>query len=162
MRSIVITERTREEKAKIEENRLVVTAANMMLLESNVRFLLLRWLALALAYCYRNDHPTTERERCMPNKRKNEHRTGFRDVFLVALPLSLSLSRLPSFSPACCSYPQRQRRQIIWIHVFVRSEFWLSGWIERQFDREKSWLEFILFFFIFFYLFLNCDIGIIK
>ncbi len=92
MRSIVIAERTREEKAKIEENRLVVTAANMMLLESNVRFLLLRWLALSLAYCYRNDHPTTEKEGCMPNKRKNEHRTGFRDVFLVALPLSFSFT----------------------------------------------------------------------
>ncbi len=40
MRSIVVTERTREEKAKTEENRLVVTATNMLLLESNVRFLL--------------------------------------------------------------------------------------------------------------------------
>jgi hypothetical protein len=95
MRSIVIAERTREEKAKTEENRLVVTTANMLLLESNVRFLLLRRLAFALAYCYRNDHPTAEREACMPNKRKNEHRTGFRDVF----PDSLSLS----FSSACCS-----------------------------------------------------------
>jgi len=38
MRVIEIVERTRKENEEIEENRLVVATANMLLLDSNARF----------------------------------------------------------------------------------------------------------------------------
>jgi hypothetical protein len=74
--------RTREEKRKTKENRLVVTAANMLLLDSNPSFFS---IAFALACCYRNDHPTAEREERSSNKRGNQDNAGFRDIFFAFL-----------------------------------------------------------------------------
>jgi hypothetical protein len=162
MRSIVITERMREERREKRKQKLKKIDSSL---------LLLIWCCSRATwdffYCVDlrlRSHTVTETIIRRPKEKDvclTKERTSTEQVFVMSsLLLSLSLSRLQSFSSACCSYPQR--RQIIWMHILVRSGFWMSGWTERQFDREKSWLGFIILFFLSFHLFLNCDIRIMK
>jgi hypothetical protein len=126
----------REEKAKTEENRLVVTTANMLLLESNVRFLLLRWLAFLRWHTVTETIIQRAKEtHVRPTKERTSIEQVFRDVFLASLFLVGSLFRFITTT----------RVGIIVMHILIRSEFWWRGRIERQFDREQSWLVFIIF-----------------
>lgn len=98
--AMIMEDRTREEKAKTEENRLVA-AANMLLLESNGRFP--TWKLTCIRACWllrRNDHPATDRASTMGNKRKNE---SIKQVFVMSCLFFPSLSvSLPYTRSAVC------------------------------------------------------------
>ena len=74
----------RERKRKTGENRLVFTATNMFLLESNVRFLLLRRHSYTVTETIirRAKEMHVRLSSPLSNKRKNECRTGFHECLL--------------------------------------------------------------------------------
>jgi hypothetical protein len=111
MGAIVIAERTGEEKKETEENRLVVTAANMLLLDSNAGFPLL----------HSRSHTVTEtiiRRPKEENVRLTKEETSITQVF-VMVALSLSPSLLPLSSMGCRPILHQEQRQIIWMYIYI-------------------------------------------